>query len=364
MSAAPRIAAAAGALPAEARPFLWADLLDTYEYLRGRVPYWEVPFYWPPLVGYVAAALVKTGVGAAGTLVAWALLVAAASGVVGFVLARAAGARAAIVCWAAAPQLLLFAGINFDALAVMFAVVGVWLAAAHPAAALVALAVGTCVKVFPALLAPLELDRRRGDRGRLARGALLFVAVVGAISLPSLLAPAPSTYTAPDYASKVTIESVWGLAHALLTPLSLHHLLGPLTVAGLVATYALGVVPAARRAADPAIGAGLAVITLLLWSRIYQPQYSLWVLPFFALAHVPYRWLGLLTVADVGVFVAIMLIEAAGLASPPVALLGLLAATVSLRHAALIGAWVVLYRKARPLAAGAMRSGAQVQLQQ
>jgi hypothetical protein len=356
-SAGPRIALSAGALPDAARSFLWADLLYMYDHLAGRAPYWEVPFYYPPLIGYVAAVLAKLTASPATFVLAWSLLVAAAAGAVAALLVRAAGARATVAYWAATPQLLLFAGVNFDALAVLFVVAAVQLARDGRAiAALAMLAVGTNVKVFPAALVPVQLDKLRPDLARAIVGTAVFAGIVMAVALPSLLAPWPVTFTVPDYARRVTSESVWGLLQAILAAVSLESVVRPIAFAGLVATYALGVVPAARRAADPAIGAGLALVTVLLWTPLYQPQYSLWVVPFFALLRIPWRWYAVLGVADVLVFATFMLLTYwlvgwDGRAQAPEAILGVLTAVVVLRHVALIGTWLALYRI--PQSAGA-----------
>jgi hypothetical protein len=313
------------------------------------VPYWETVFYYPPLVGYIAGAFARLAPDAAMYIVLWSALIAVAAVLVAAMLAHAAGARAALIRWSIAPQLLLYAGANFDVVAIAFVVAAALLARGGRAgASLIALAAGTCVKVFPAAVAPLEAIRG-ADPSAAARRALTYVAVVVAIALPSVLAPWPVTAFADDYAALVNFDSPWALVAAALGAVSLETLVGPITAVGLLATYALGVVPVARRS-DPVVGAGLALATVLIWTRLYSPQYSLWMLPFFALTSVPERWPRMLVAADVGVFLTVYpLTLVRWPAGDPVqaVLLALLAAAVAARHVALAGTWLALYRIGR-----------------
>lgn len=64
----------------------------------------------------------------------------------------------------------------------------------------------------------------------------------------------------------------------------------------------LAVMPRAARAADPAVGVALAAVALLFWTRLYSPQFSLWILPFFALLPLSRRALGALLLGDLAVF--------------------------------------------------------------
>jgi hypothetical protein len=101
------------------------------------------------------------------------------------------------------------------------------------------------------------------------------------------------------------------------------------------------VLPRSRRAHDPVVGFGLATVTLLLWSRLYSPQYSLWLLPFFVLLPLRVRSFVLLTIADVGVFFTIYPLTLVIDPSDPLrsAFLAALFASVALRVVALILIW-------------------------
>jgi hypothetical protein len=115
-----------------------------------------------------------------------------------------------------------------------------------------------------------------------------------------------------------------------------------ITFVGLIATYVLRVVPRAVRASDPAVAFLLATVALLFWSRLYSPQYSLWLLPFFVLLPLGGRLFALLCVADAGVFFTIYpltLVPRGPDDQLGLVLLGALSAFVVLRHAALVAVW-------------------------
>ncbi|MGH2378657.1 MAG: glycosyltransferase 87 family protein [Candidatus Limnocylindria bacterium] len=350
VSAAPRLALAAGVLPAQARPFIWSDVLFTYvERLGGgRLPYWDAFFDYPPGIGYPAAAFVLLAGGPLAYTALWTLVTAASAAAVGFMLARAAGTPAALLYWSLSPQLLLLGAVNFDVLLIALLVGAVLLArSSRTHLTSVALALGAVTKVFPAAVLPLELVRVWRAQGRAAAilSAALFAATALIVLGPSLVAPFPSTLSVLNAAGRTNFDSVWGIALAGLDGIGVPQaatIVAAVSFTGLTVTYLRGVVPAARRAPDPAVGALLAIVAVLLWSRLYSPQFSLWVLPLFALAGVGVRRYALLSVADVIVFVTAFPLTLVAWGSDdlaPLLLLGGLAAGVVLRHAALILVW-------------------------
>lgn len=356
LSSLPRIWLAAGALPDALRPFVWSDLYVSYEQLLagGQVPYWETVFYYPPGIGYIAGGFSRMAPDAATYLSLWTALLASAAGLAGWSLARAGDAWRALVYWSLSPQLLLHGGANFDILPTA-AVVGAILLARHGRrlSALALLGLGTVLKAFPAAVAPLELDRMRPDGRRLAVGATVFGGVVLILALPSLLAPFPSTLSLPQYAQRVNFDSPWGLVFEVAAATGREEVvlvLGATTIVGLIATYFLGVLPHARRARDPVVGAGLAVITVLLWSRLFSPQYTLWTLPFFVLLGIRSKLFLGLALADTLVFLTVYpltLVRWAPNDLLALALLGGLAAAVALRHVVLVALWLAVARSAQ-----------------
>ncbi len=316
----------------------------------GRVPYRDVPFEYPPGIGYLAGALSLVSPNAAVYAAGWSALIVVAAAAGGYALSRAAGPRRALLRWSLAPQLLLLAGLNFDVLpAALLAGAAIFARERRQLASVVMLGLGTVVKLFPAVAAPLVVLRAsRGGAGL----ALAFAALVVVPYAPSLAAPFSSGLglAYQGYAQEANLASVWGLAAGVLVALGAPDpaaLTFVITAVGLAATYVLAVVPKAIRARDPAIGFGLATVALLFWNRVYSPQYSLWLLPIFVLLPLSGRAFALLSVADVAVFATVSplsLVRWQPGDALAAAVLGTLAAAVVLRHVALVLAWRELLR--------------------
>jgi hypothetical protein len=354
ISAAPRLLLAAGTLPEAARAFIWSDALATYvdRLAGGTVPYFGGFFEYPPLIGYVAGALVRTTTGPVAYVATWAAIDAVAAAIVALIVAREAGAACAIALWSCSPQLLLYGAANFDALGIALLVAGVTLSrSGRPIAALPMLALGALVKAFPAAAAPFVVDALRRERGLAvaAGGAALFAAVAVILAAPALVAPHPLTESAGYLAGLTNFDSAWGLVLAGLEGAGVPGapaIVVLASAAGTIVTYAVALRRGAR-SADPARSALLGLLAVLLWSRLYSPQYSLWVLPFFALVALPRRAFALLAAADVAVFATVYPLTlvpwAEGDAAPTV-LFAVLATAVVLRHAALVRIWMVTDR--------------------
>lgn len=344
--ALPRVALAAGVLPDPLRPFVWSDPLFTY--LRGlgghRLPYVDTSFEYPPLIGIVSGAFSVLSAGPAVYVVLWSVLLACCAASCAALLTRTSGPRRGLLFWAAAPQLVLLGTLNFDVLpATLLAAAAIASRSRRELSTAVALAAGTAAKLFPLASVPLALLR--------ARRRLQFAAATGAVLilcyLPTAVQPHASTRGLTFYlvGIRANIDSVWGILERFLAAAGVPApsvLIVALTLSGLVATYVLMVIPRALRAGDPVVGFCLATVALLFWSRLYSPQYSLWLLPFFALLDLGTRRFLLLTVADVGVFLTVSPLTLVRWGPDDlggILLLGALACFVVLRQVALVAIW-------------------------
>ena len=353
----PRILLAAGALPDPLRPFVWSDAL--FVYLRGlsgqRLPYVDTPFEYPPLIGVVSGVLSLLSSGPVPFVAGWVAIVAVAAGCAAALLARAAGAGRAWRYWVLAPQLVLLGTVNFDLVPVALVICAALLARSRRGTlAAAALGVGAVAKLFPAASAPILVLRSSGG----LRAAAAFAAVVALFYLPTALLPFSSVAGVGFYAVGIrsNLDSVWGLAERLLEVAGVPAagaMVVAVTLTGLVLTYVFRVLPMARRAADPAVGMAMATLALLFWSRLFSPQYSLWVLPFFALLGLRPRTYALLVAADIGVFVTIYPLTLVPRDATDVVgalLLGALGACVVLRQVALLAMWRELSSRAQETA--------------
>lgn len=355
VGALPRILLAMDALPGWLRPFVWSDVLHIWErgVRYGQLPYSDAFFEYPPLTGAVWAAIDAASGGSPAAHVAlWAAVQAAGAAVVGYVLVREAGVGRTLLCWSASPQLLLYGSLNFETLALAPLVVALaFQRRARLVTSSVALAVGTAAKLFPAAVMPVMLVRARGT-GTAAAVAAAFAGVLAATFAPTATAPFSSLASLQRYSIGIepNLDSPWGLVREILRSLGSDPIgaIVAATLAGTALTYALLVLPAAKRFADPVLPASLAIVTVLIWSRLYSPQYALWVLPFFALASLSRRTLLTMTAGDIGVFFTIYpftLVPWRPDDPVLVALTGALVAAVAVRHLALIAVWRELWSR-------------------
>lgn len=349
-SAVPRILLAAGTLPETLRPFVWSDVLHVYA--RGlsgqRLPYVDSPFEYPPLVALASGMFSLASESPVVFVALWGALQVLLAATTAWVLAGAAGARAATLRFALAPQLLLLGAANFDLLAVACLSAALVLARARrEAGAASALALGTLSKLFPVAAAPVLLARAvRPARVALVGGGILAAGYAAAALAGQTGATAPLYYLVGIDAN---LDSPWGLLVRALDAAGVWRpqaVAGAITLVGLAATYLVAVLPLAR-AVDPAVPFGLAIVTTLLWSRLYSPQYSLWLLPLFVLLPLSGRLFAVLTAGDVLVFATVYPLTLARWAPDDpwaTVLFAALVAGVVVRVVALAGAWRALRR--------------------
>jgi uncharacterized membrane protein len=248
--------------------------------------------------------------GTGGFFYANALLLAAAAVVIAMCLYLAVGGRA--LYFALAPTLLIYGFMNWDLLAVAFATAAtlaylnrrdVWSG--------VLLGLGAAAKVYPGLLlVPFVLGRFR--EGEPDRGIHLAWAGAGAwlaVNLPFLLAAPGSWWEFFSFnrTRSADWDSLWFVGcHRITGQLYCGHT-GAINLGSLLLfILAAATLWALRRAAQPdfprwTFGFPL-LVAFLLTSKVYSPQYGLWLLPWFALA-LPNVWLfAAFEAADVAVF--------------------------------------------------------------
>jgi hypothetical protein len=239
-----------------------------------------------------------------------AIMLWIAAFVIAFCLYVLVGDRA--LYFALAPTLALYATMNWDLLAVALATAGTlaylrrrdgWSG--------VLLGLGAAAKIFPMLLVvPFVAARFRGqepDRGiRLAWAAL---GTWVAVNLPFVLLAPRGWWEFFRYnAARVADwDSLWYLACERTTgdTCTNTRLVNLASVGLFVAWVAVvWVLKARREPGFPRWTLGFPILVLfLLTNKVYSPQFSLWLLPWFALAFPRLRWFAAFELADVGVFV-------------------------------------------------------------
>ena len=227
-----------------------------------------------------------------------------------FLLFRMVGTRA--LYFAAAPTLAIYATINWDLLAVLLATAATFAYLQRRdtwSGTLIGL--GTATKFYPALmLAPFAAGRlrdRRPDRGARLIGSAVAAWLV--VNVPFLLAAPDGWLTffrlsrdrPPDW------DSLWFIGCQMLTGIGctdvrLVNYASAAIFGGLVI-----LVWAWKTRRDPSFERwtlAFPVIALfLVTNKVYSPQYSLWLLPWFALALPSWRLFLAFEATDVAVFV-------------------------------------------------------------
>jgi Glycosyltransferase family 87 len=255
---------------------------------------------YPVLTMYTMWLAARPFNDAAGFLLASCLLLSLAAGVVAVSLHVLCGKRA--LWFALAPTLLVYGFMNWDLLAVAFATAGTlafFLARDRLSGTLLGL--GTAAKLYPLLLAlPFAAERiRQGDRRGVARLVLWIGGAWLAVNLPFALLASDgwsrffriSADRPPDLDSLWFIGCRWaaGGFPCLRDPLEVIspiRLVNALSAGTFLMAAALVFWLRVRHQPDfPRWTYGLPLVILfLLTSKVYSPQFSLWLLPWFALA--------------------------------------------------------------------------------
>lgn len=321
----------------------------------GLTPYVDTAFEYPvltamfmDLAGRVLRGLVDLGMVSANSssgylAVSSALLSPFALGIT--LLLRPVVTRGRLLLWALGPLTILYTFHNWDVLAVAGAVLGlVMLERQRNAAGGAGLAAGASAKLFPAFLLPGALLARLAEADRTGAVRLVggFVGFYVLVNLPWILASSGPVSESARSAAGVQLREpgtngwlgMW-LFHADRYPdfwtvwywvAKYGSYLHPASWWGVGATGYRDFVSAAsfvlfaaltvwvlwrgwRRRAEPggypvaAAGMGV-VVAFLLSSKVYSPQYALWVVPFLVMLAVPWRVVGAYVFAEAAVLIA------------------------------------------------------------
>jgi uncharacterized membrane protein len=306
---------------------LWsAERLDV-----GNVPYRDNGVEYPVLVGafmWLTAGLTRAvasvftsisevqvfGILTCLLLAVCALFTAAAT-------VGAAGRRpydAAI--FALSPLLIFHAFSNWDLLAMAFAACGLWAwARDKPVAAGVLIGLGTAAKLYPVfLLVPIVLLAFRCRIYRPAGwcvGSALAVWLAVNIPIAGAYYGGWKEFYSFSFHRDAEASTFWYMGHYLAT-VGLHPGYAPAwSPSGIaVAFLLLGALAALAWLAllapvKPRIGqlAFLAVLAFLLTTKVWSPQYSIWLVPLVALARPRWRLNLVWQFAEVGVWIATLI---------------------------------------------------------
>lgn len=273
-------------------------------------PYVDRPLEYPVLIGDVMWATSLVGRTATQFFVANAVVLGAAALATTWLLATH-WPNARPLRFAATPMLVVYSVHNWDLLPVAATVAGlVLLERRRPTAAGAAFAVGAWAKLYPGLIVAglAAVAYRRGERAK-ARGLVVGAAVVTLVlNGPVALASPSGWWHMVEFQGDrlATWGSLW---HYVLGLPGIDDTAGAanrLSAVALVAV-AVGVALHAARHRTTAVGVATALTAaFLLTNKVYSPQYSLWLLPAFAMVPTLSRrlWLAFLA-ADAAMYLLV-----------------------------------------------------------
>lgn len=212
---------------------------------------------------------------------------------------------------ALAPTLLLYGTVNWDLLAVAFAASAVAaFASRRDGLAGALLGLGGAAKIYPLLLAlPLVAERiRQRQPDRAVSIGWWTVGTWAAVNLPFVVS-APRgwfEFFRVSGARCADFDSLWTIVFRLGGSDACAHT-GTINVLSAVAlVLAVTIVWVAKERAQPGFprwSLGFPIlVAFLVTSKVYSPQFTLWLLPWFALALPDMRAFAAFQVADVAVF--------------------------------------------------------------
>jgi uncharacterized membrane protein len=264
---------------------LWAD-----RHLDTRFPYADADNEYPVGTGLLMGVTALPASNETQYLVINEIVLSVAALAITMILYRLVGARA--LYFTAAPALAAYSFLNWDLFAIALSIGGVAaLLAARDRLAGALAGLGAAAKLFPAFLVPgFALERvRRGDRGAALRVALWAAIAWLALNAPvAILRPTRwSLFYRFNASRPVDPATLWGLACTErgtgVCPGS--RLVGAGSLIVFVAAALL--VWHLRMRRDPDFPrwtfAFPLMVLFLLTNKVYSPQYSLWLVPWFAL---------------------------------------------------------------------------------
>lgn len=346
--------------------FCYTDIVPLFRgegLSAGRIPYLQHPNEYPVGTGLLMW-VTSLPAGTEGTFFATnAIVLVAAAVLISILLYEVVGSRA--LYFAAAPTLLLNAFLNWDLFPLLLMTAGtVAFLRGRDAVAGGLLGAGAATKLFPGFVAvPFFLDRlRRGRRRAAVRFAVAAGLIALAVNLPFMLLSWHNWTLFFRYNSRRVMDwaTPWFLGcHTLTGKLDCGHpgVFSAVSVALFVGGSVLVWRLAAGRNPDfPRWSFAFPLLALfLLTAKVYSPQYSLWLLPWFALVLPDLRLFLAFELTDVAVYFAEFswLGRHAGFGGVPV---GWVEVAAAARAAVLVACVVAFVRRSE--GSGADRSAA------
>jgi hypothetical protein len=272
------------------------------------VPYFDFRFEYPVLTGaFVWLASAVGGASVTAYLLFSGGLLAACAGAATALIRRVRGANPWL--FAAAPAIAFYGVLNWDLFGIaLFVGAVVLFERRRDTAGGALLALATCAKLFPVTILPVVLAVRLAERRVREAIALTaaFVVVTIAVNAPFAVDPHASGGLRGNWLYFFRFNEQRPPRATIWKPLIYHYtnvVTTPLFVVGFVAI--LVVAFRARRSGHSALvpGSVAALLWMLAITKVYSPQYALWIFAGLALVSAPLRLTLGFAAIDVLIFV-------------------------------------------------------------
>lgn len=265
---------------------VYTDVLGFYEHLNAPgFPYISKQIEYPVLTGVFMQLMAYLGASKAGYYFVSALflggLVVLSTYLLWQILPPERRSRF-WVYWVFAPSMLMFSVFNWDIIAIFFTILAIY---AHkknyPALAGLSVALGFSAKFFPVLFIVPLLMATKDMWGRL-KATLAFVGGATAVNLPFALLNYEGWYYFFGFNSARTsnLDSIWSVVRWLIGDMPVP-VINAVSL-GIFAALFFGLLYWARNSSFEKLCA-IATLAFLLTNKVFSPQYTLWLLPFFIL---------------------------------------------------------------------------------
>ncbi len=289
---------------------VYTDVMGFFDQLKvPGFPYISKQIEYPVLTGVFMQLMFYIGVGKAGYYFVSALFLGALVLISTYLLwdMLPPERRSRFwVYWVFAPSMLMFLVFNWDIIAIFFTIMAIYVHKKnHPFWAGVSVALGFASKFFPVLFVIPLLVATSGWRARL-RATLGFVFAAAAVNLPFAILNYEGWYYFFGFNSARTsnLDSVWSVIRWLVGDMPVPVMNG-ISLAIFAIIFAL-LMYWARRASFEKLCA-LATLAFLLANKVFSPQYTLWLLPFFLLVTPPGKlWFYALEFANLITFFSVV----------------------------------------------------------
>lgn len=257
------------------------------------LPYIDKLVEYPVMTGMLIQAMGFAGKTFHGYYIGSAMVLILLTGASSYFLLKMADqdTHVHVLCfWALAPSMFLFSVYNWDILTLFFVVLALYALRSERYYRVSAfLALGFSSKFYPLIyMLPLLILAPLTKRGKLIV-VLAFLLVVAAVNVPFMIAYYPGWFYFFSFnATRLpNVDSLWNVLGVMIPSLLDVNAINRISLALflLSSLWLCGILKKGE------IEAGFFGVTLLflLFTKVFSPQYLLWLLPFFALVLPPLR---------------------------------------------------------------------------